>query len=144
MATNTCNDIVSTSCLRWQGDKLSFSSTLKDRRSVEEIVKKLDENLVKLSDLVNTNIDKKWMVGTFENFSDYIQVLIDEVGELKTIVSNPNVITPSIDLNGTCVGITSDKTTVSYDEAFILIFQELCNIKDKLNVAPNKIYLPNV
>lgn len=144
MAADTCNDYTSTTCLKWQGGRLSFHNTLQDKRSVEEIVRKLDDNIVALSALVNGDIDKKWMQGDFTTFTQYIQALIDEVGELKQIVSNPIVNIPTISLDGTCIAPSANKTTVGYDEAFVLIFQELCNINNKLNNTPNKIYLPNV
>jgi hypothetical protein len=144
MAANTCNETTSTTCLSWQGERLSFYPALKNKRSVEEIIKNLDENLVALSAVVNAGIDKKWMEGDFYSFTDYIQGLINEVGELKQTIENPVVNIPTINLDGTCISPTANNTVVGYDEAFILIFQELCNIKNKLSNTSNSIYLPNV
>ena len=111
---------------------------------LDENGKKLDENLVALSVVVNADIDKKWMEGEFHFFTDYIQGLINEVGELKQIIENPTINIPTINLDGTCISPTANNTVVGYDEAFILIFQELCNIKSKLSNTSNSIYLPNV
>jgi hypothetical protein len=144
MAADTCNEYLSTTCLKWQGSKLSFYNTLQDKKSVEEIIKKLDDNITALSTLVNGDIDKKWMQGDFTTFIQYIQALIDEVGKLKQSVSNPIVDVRTINLDGTCISPSANKTIVGYDEAFVLIFQELCNINNKLNNTSNKIYLPNV
>ncbi len=138
---NTCNEIVSSTCLKWQGKDFSFSPSLQNKRDFESILLKLDEEVQGLKESTTYSIDPKGVVETKTSIGDYVQALIDEVGKLKN--SPQTIPTFTLNLEGTGI-VHAGNTTVSYEEAMILIIQELVNLQTKIGNTNTLGYIPNV
>ena len=141
MACKTCSEPISSKCISWQGKDLKITPTLTNKKDFEEIVIKLDSEISGIKTEIHQPIDKKWIESNPVTQADYIQALIDKVAVLS--VNTTEQVTPTLNIENTCLS-DCGKTSVTYDEAMILILQELCSIKTKLNNTTNTIYLPNV
>lgn len=132
-----CNQPISTTCLIYQGKDLSFSSTLTNKKDFESIIQKIDLEIQKVKADLAYPIDPKGIVQSAGSIGGYVQLLIDEIGGLKkaSVVEN----TPTIDISS-----LGGKTTASYDEALVLIMQQLAIIEGKLSNVTNIPYIPNV
>ena len=132
-----CNEYTSSACLKYQGKDLSFSSTLANKRDFDSIIQKLDKNIQEVKDLLTYPIDPKDVVQSAGSIGGYVQLLIDEIGKLKNVSTTVNE--PTIDVSS-----LGGKVTATYDEALVLIMQQLAIIETKLNNTTNTLYIPNV
>lgn len=139
---NNCLTFFSSSCIKWEGENLYFSSTLKNKKNFEENFLKLGEEVKALKNIIEKPLDKKGMsISPSSDFIDYIQWLLDRELERKNKIET--ISERVVNVEDLQSSLCSD-SNVSIDEAFSLLISEINALKNKINTNSTNIYIPNV
>lgn len=139
---NTCTTFTSSNCIKWEGKPFYFSSTLTNKKDLNENLEKLGEEVKNLKDILNKPLDKKGMVISPSNdIVDYIQWLLDRELEKRNTKVEEKVI--SVNISDLQSSLCND-SIVNIDKAFSLIISEINALKNKINSNTSNIYIPNV
>lgn len=116
-----CKQIIPAKCVRTEEDNL------------EELLIKITKDFSDINDLLNKQIDKKWIKTSHSVILDYIQELVNEVGILREKITPEE---QKFQINsGIVVG---EKSAL---QLFNILFKEVEAIKKNLNSDTSSMYL---
>lgn len=120
---------ISSNCVR-----IDESFSFEHEGELNAVLHSLDNNIKQLSDKLTSKIDKKWITEEKEYVTDYIQDLINKMGQI--IESTTNKPLEKFNVNSSLV--SGDKTAL---QLFTLIFKKLEVIQSQLNGESSKLYI---
>lgn len=122
-------NIISTNCIKTE-EEFSFEHN----GEINDVLHKLDENIIKIDKIVNSKIDKKWMEEEKPSLNQYVQELINEMGvikkELEKISSSKKTYTINTEI--------ANKTDV---QLFSIIFKKLEQLENQTNSTSSSLYI---
>lgn len=123
------SSIVPSNCIRTE-EEFSFEH----EGDINSVLHKLDENINKLSDILNAKIDKKWMEEEKSSLNQYVQELINEVGVIKKTLEQLGMSKKTYTINNDI----ANKTDV---QLFSLIFKKLEQLENQTNNNTSNLYI---
>lgn len=120
---------VSSNCIRTE-EEFSFEH----EGDINSVLHNLDENINKLSEILNAKIDKKWMEEEKSSLNQYVQELINEVGVIKKTLEQIGASKKTYTINNDI----SNKTDV---QLFSLIFKKLEQLENQTNNNTSSLYI---
>lgn len=119
---------VSSNCVRIE-EEFSFEH----KEELNDVLHKLDDSMQDLSKILTKKIDKKWIETEKENLAEYVQELINKMGQIIEILSAPSTKKYTINSSFT----TGEKTELQLLSAII---KKLEDHEKQLNNNTSSLY----